>query len=130
MPWTDSGLLGFFVVMIGLQVLSFIVWVKSAICRWLFFWLSRKQIADDVLYYLRANSFPGPREYEENAQAYFQGVADTKHLPIDLRIKAAVEVGAFNTYYLLGFSEHLMMCLAHEDALQRYKQTFPAKAST
>jgi hypothetical protein len=44
---TDSGLMGFFVTLIGLQVLYFLIWAKNAIWGWLLFWLrGRKQMAE------------------------------------------------------------------------------------
>jgi hypothetical protein len=34
---TESGLIGFFAVLVGLQVLYFLVWVKKVIWAWLLF---------------------------------------------------------------------------------------------
>ena len=128
--WTDSGLMGFLVTLIGLQIVYLLIWVKNTIWGCLFFWLAgRKRMAEHLLDYLRANFFPEPDEYQDDVQTYFQGVMDNEHAPTDLRMKAAVEIGTFNTFRLLGkVSLLLQTFLAYEDALQRYKRMFPAKA--
>lgn len=127
---TDSGLMGFFVTLIGLQVLYFLIWAKNAIWAWLLFWLrGRKQMTEHFLDYLRSNAFPEPDEYQDNVEGYFEGVMGNEQQPTDLRLKAAVELGSFNVLRLTGRHSLLLQTfLAFEDAIQRYKRTFPAKA--
>jgi hypothetical protein len=70
---TDSAALGFFAVLIGLQILYFLIWAKTALWQSLLFWFrGRKQLTEHLLDYLRTNQYPEPDEYENSAENYFQ----------------------------------------------------------
>jgi len=123
---TDSGILGFFAVLIGLQILYLLIWAKNAIWGWLLFWArGRKQLVAHLLDFMRANRFPEPEEYQDDVQDYLGKTISDEQQPVDVRLKAAAEVGSLNALRLTGQgSQFLKTNLAYEDAIQRYKRDF------
>jgi len=128
--WTDSGVFGFFVTLIGLQIVYLSIWAKNAIWAWLvFLFRGRRQMSGYLFDYLRTNAFPEPGDYHDDVESYFQGVMDNERAPAELRIKAAVEINSLNLFRMLNKMGLLFQTLmAYEDALQRYKRSFPAKS--
>jgi hypothetical protein len=97
---TESGVMGFVVVLIGLQIIYFLVWARKAIWAWLMFWLfrGRKKRADYLFDFLRSNGFPEPKEYQDDVDDYIGDVMKSEKVPVDVRLKAAVEAGALVTF--------------------------------
>jgi predicted RNA-binding protein with RPS1 domain len=129
---TESGVIGFFAVLVGLQIVYLLVWSRKAIWAWLMFWLfrGRKKMADHLFEYLRSNGFPEPGEYQDDVDDYLGSVMGNEKVSVDVRLKAAGEMGALNGFRLSGQGTRtLQTVLAFEDAIQRYKRTFPPRGS-
>jgi hypothetical protein len=126
---TDTGLIGFFVILFGLQVVYFLIWAKKAIWIWLlFFFRGRKQTTDHMFQYLRSNRFPEPGEYQEDVDDYLANVMRNERIPVDTRLKAAVEQGSINALRVTGQgTQTLQAVMAFEDAIIQYKRTFPPR---
>jgi hypothetical protein len=124
---TESGFMGFFAVLVGLQVLYLLAWARKTIWAWLFFWVrGRKQLADHALDYLRSNRYPEPDEYHADVGDYFGGIIDNERQAVGVRVRAANELGAVNALRNYGHvTQFLLVNLAYEDAIQRYKRSFP-----
>ena len=127
---TDSGVIGFFATLIGLQVLYFLIWAKNAIWGWLMFWATgRKQLAEHLFDYLRSNGYPEPNDYQEDVESYLSDVMGNEEQPVDVRLKAAIEIGSLSMLAAYRHMSQLMKThLAYEEAIRQYKRTFPPKA--
>jgi hypothetical protein len=83
-------------------------------------------MADHALDTLLADRYPEPDEYHGDVEDYFRAVTGNERLPLDVRLKAANALGALDALRGSGqASLFLMMNLAYEDAIQRYKRSFP-----
>lgn len=117
----DSGFVAFLVVFIGIQVVGVLLWVKNTIWDWVFFnYYGRKALQEHLLSSFRKTGFPAPEYAETSAQGYFARIADDEEQPINLRLKAAVEVGSLSYSGATGkFMESLRVGIAYEDAIKR-----------
>ena len=124
--WIDQGLFLFFIVFIGLQLFHFIAWLLGSVVWWLYFVLHGRKQAGDYLYnYLFENKYPKPENYEESPLDYFKRIADDENIDIKTRLKSAFEAGAVNSIPSSGkLQQHLMVSLAYEDALKKYKAVY------
>jgi hypothetical protein len=69
--FTNSGILGFFITIIGLQAVYFLLWLKNTLWRWVFFKLrGKKLMVEHIENYLKANNFPAPNDYEDSIEGY------------------------------------------------------------
>jgi hypothetical protein len=121
------GWTGFFVVLIGLQCVYLILWIKVFAWSWLIFWISgRRKMSAHMESFLMENRFPRPPKYVDGIQDYLSRVANDKTEVGPTRVAAAVEVGTFNGVKLAGkYSLALQLQLAFEDALEKYAKQFP-----
>jgi hypothetical protein len=125
--YTDSGIFGFILTLIGLQCIYFLIWAKNSLWMWLMYWVSgRRQMTDHLEDYLVKNRFPPPPEYVSDIDDYLGQVANSEQYDCSTRVKAAVEIGTFSGLALarriqFGFQ----LKLAYEAALQRYGKRFP-----
>ena len=126
----DGGILGFFVALIGLQILYFLIWAKNSLWAWVVFWLGgRKRLASWLFDYLRENGYPEPGIYEKSADAYLSAVLENETLPISVRLKAASELGSLKFLESSAqVQQSIRITMAYEDALEQHKRAFPAKA--
>lgn len=124
--YNDKGIAAFFLVLIGLQVIYFLIWIKNTIWSWVFYkFRGRKLISDFVLDYLKTNRYPEPDDYLKSPEEYFSSVAQSDSIPIELRLKAAAELGSLN--YPIANREiqnSMRLSMAFEDAIENYKKTF------
>ena len=85
------------VAFFGLQVLYFLIWLKTALWNWAVFWLAgRKQRTKSILDYLRANNYPEPDIYQRSAHHYLETVCENEKLPFALRHGAASDLSGLN----------------------------------
>jgi hypothetical protein len=124
--FTDSGLIGMVGTVIGLQLLYFLIWLKSFLLRLLLLWLTgRKKLVSYYSDLLTFNRFPEPGDYLRDADVYFANTMDDKSLPCALRMKAAIELASIDAAKRLGFGLlTISMHMAAEDAIEQYKRTF------
>lgn len=129
--FTDSGVLGFFLTIAGLQCLYFAVWLKNTIWQWIFFKFRGKNLmVEHIENALKANKFPAPEEYETSAEGYFNSLVENENIEPILRIKAAAEIGAMN--YPVAYQriqESIRLNIAYEQALSNYKKYLETKRS-
>ena len=116
----------FFAVLIGLQVVYFLIWLKDTIWHWLFFTIrGRKQMASFLLDVLTTNKYPEPGDHERSIEGYFDRIASDDAYPVGVRIRAAAEVGALKVPAAHGhLQDSIRIEMAYEDALEEYKHTF------
>jgi hypothetical protein len=125
----DSGALGFFGIIAGLQCLYFLIWLKTFIWSWLLFWiLGRKKMAraiEDTLYKSR---YPQPPEYVGGIEDYLSQVSNDSKIHPSLRTKAATDLGTMAGIKIAGrLSMGMQLHLAYEDALEEYSRRFPPR---
>ena len=73
---------------------SLLLWLRSAIAAWAAFYLfGRKFAAKAYETDLRTAGFPAPENYERSPEDYFDRIAADDGMPIQIRIKAAVNAG-------------------------------------
>ncbi len=122
---TDSGWVGFFVTLIGLQALYFLLWVKTSCWMWIHFWFTRKKLTEHLENYLFQNRYPRPQQFLNDTTDYFNQIAEAEQLPCALRIKAAVELGVMQGMKTAGRYQRLMQLnIAYDSALQLYARRF------
>ena len=119
---TESGWVGFWVSLIGLQAIYFFFWLKQALWSWLLFWtIGKRQMARHVENSLIDGHFPEPNEYISDLDDYFGTVANDETVDPNTRVKAAYEHGALNGLKLARrYSAALQLNLAGAIALKRY----------
>lgn len=127
--FTSTGFLGVVGTVIGLQVFYLAAWMKNRAWNWLVFRLSGdyEQLRLATFDYLRENKFPKPEKHFLNVSIYFDGIANNSELSCELRIKAAVELTACQS--MPKFGGQLRLLTAWNDAIEKYRLTFPG-AST
>jgi hypothetical protein len=125
--YTDSGIFGFVLTLIGLQCVYFLIWAKNSLWMWLVYWVSgRRQMTDHLEDYLVKNRFPPPPEYVSDINDYLTQVANGDKYDCQTRVKAAIELGTFNGLKLAGrMQQGLQFYFTFESALQRYARRFP-----
>jgi hypothetical protein len=128
--YMEAGVIGFFSLLIGLQLLYFLIWLKNTIFAWAYFqYIGRKHAAKLLLDHLQSNGFPEPGMYEKSGRDYFDAVMSNERLQIGLRLKAAAELGAMGAMVTVGLIQHgVRSDMACEDALEAYKGRFQLKA--
>jgi hypothetical protein len=130
--YTDSGVLGFIGVMLGLQCLYFLIWAKNSLWMWLMYWVSgRRKMSAFMEDYLVQNRFPAPPEYVSDIDDYLGRIANGEQYDCQTRVKAAVEIGTLAGCVSLArrIQFGLQLRLAFEDALVRYARRFPPPAT-
>lgn len=122
--FTDSGILGFILTVIGLQCLYFFIWLKNTVWRWVFFKFRGKRLmAEHIENVLKASNFPAPDDYESSAEGYLNSLVENEELEPLIRIRAACEIGAMNyPVAVLRVQESIMLSIAYEEALLNYKK--------
>jgi hypothetical protein len=125
---TDNGVVGFFGVLIGLQCLYLLLWLKVFVWGWLLFWISgRRKMSAHMETFLVQNRFPRPPKFVAGIADYLSRVANDKKEVGPVRVAAAIEVGTLNGVKLAGkYSMGFQLQLAFEDALERYAKRFPS----
>ena len=127
---TDSGVVGFFVALVGLQALYFLIWVKNSIWAWALFKLNgRRTLVAHIADYLRKNQYPEPGDYEKSADDYLSKVMSDETQPIEVRLKAAASLAELNFLPSQGQAQQYMqLTMAYEEALENHKRSFTNKA--
>jgi hypothetical protein len=128
--YTGSGVLGFIGVMVGLQCLYILIWVKNSLWMWLMYWVSsRRKMSAFMEDYLVQNRFPAPPQYVSDIDDYFGQIANGEQYDCQTRVKAAIEMGTLNGIKVAGRIQFgLQAKFALEDALMRYARRFPPPA--
>lgn len=129
--FTHSGILGFFITIIGLQVVYFLLWLKNTLWQWVFFQVrGKKLMVEHIENFLKANNFPAPKDYEDSIEGYLASLIENDELEPDMRIKATSELAALK-YPMNNFriQEGLRLTMAYEEALSNYKNRFEGHSS-
>lgn len=122
---SDKGV-AFMMVFFGLYALEIAIWFKNFVWSWAYFlWRGKKKGTQAILTYLKTNKYPEPEDIIVSAEQYFSDVARNSDLSDELRIQAAVTMGAAS-YPMAQFqlSNGFQVALMQEDALEKYKETF------
>lgn len=122
----DGGLLGFVGVIVGLQAVYLVLWVKNSLWGWVRYKLGRKkQIFQTLLDFLVENKFPKPANYVDSAEMYFDDVAADEEVDIEIRLKAAIEIGTINYLrHSMKVQELLYLTLAYDNVIEEYHRRF------
>lgn len=123
---TDSGIIGFIAVLVAVQILYIMIWLKNLLWSWLAFWLGgRKTLASHLLNYLRDHEYPKPARHYGNVEDYFLAVAEDESQPVELRLKAAKEFGSMEMIrQSLQMGRYMQTNMAYEDAIEQYERSF------
>jgi hypothetical protein len=123
---SDSGVFGFFVVLIGLQFLYLLIWLKNTSWMWIHFWVTRGTLVRHFEQFLLQNRFPRPPQYVEDTKDYLNRIAENDEFPCALRLKAAVELGTIEVMRVAArYQRLLQLNIAYDEALKRYAAKFP-----
>jgi len=125
----DIGFLGFIGILIALQCIYFVIWLKTFLWGWFLFWFSgRKKMANHLEDYVYKNRFPQPPEFVGDIDDYFSEVANDQRVQCALRVKAAIELGTMAGIKTAGrISMGMQLHFAYEDALEEYSRRFPPR---
>ena len=121
--FTESGQQGFWYTLLALQVLYLLLWIKTVGWSWVVFWVfGREQMAGVIQKCLTENKFPKPDEYVFDLEDYLNDILADKSMPLELRTKAAFELGTLNGYRVTH-TYHLVwkFSSAPRLALKRYR---------
>jgi hypothetical protein len=123
----DIGLLGFVGILIGLQCLYFLIWLKNCAWDWLLFGIwGRKKMAHHLEDFLYKNRFPQPPEIIDGIDDYLSQISNNNKMHAVMRVKAATELGVMAGIRTAGrISMALQLHFAFEDALEEYSRRFP-----
>jgi hypothetical protein len=110
-------------VLMGLQFLYFLVWLRKTIWGWITFSVfGRKHLATALADYLTTNGYPEPENYERSAEEYFNRIAADELTPVALRLKAVGQAAALQVPSSIGQYQYaLRAAMAYEDAILAYK---------
>jgi len=125
-----GGYIGTFIlVLVGLQVLYFLVWLRKTIwARIVFGAYGRKHLAGLLSDYLAENDYPEPGVYEGSAEEYFNRLATDETLPVTVRLKAIGQATALRMPITIGQYQYgFRVAMAYEDALIAYKRSFAGR---
>jgi hypothetical protein len=124
----DGGVFAFVIVLVGLQIVYFLVWLRTAIWSWIVFWAGgRKRLADLYLDGLRRCRYPAPEDYSHSrgitdAGDYFSLIVNDEQQPFEIRMNATSDLNFRTTLRSLSlFRQAMQHELAIEDALERYQ---------
>ena len=77
-----------------MMVASLVLWLKNTAAIWLAFsFFGRKFAARACEADLLNSGFPPPEPYERSPEEYFDRIASDESMPVELRVKAAVNAG-------------------------------------
>ncbi len=124
--YTDSGLVGFLWTFFGLQVLYFLIWLKTFAWTWIRWWLSgRQKLIAHLENFLMDNKFPRPPDTCEGVDGYLNGVVDNANVDQKVRAKAACKIGTLQGIAAAGrFTIGFQLRMAFEEAIERYSRQF------
>jgi hypothetical protein len=126
-----GGYIGTFIlVIVGLQVLYFLVWLRKTIWDWVVFGVwGKKNIAGLLTDYLMENGYPEPEIYERSAEDYFNRIATDEALPVPLRLKAVGQAAALHMPTTIGQYQYAFRAaMAYEDALIAFKRALAGRS--
>jgi hypothetical protein len=125
----DVGLLGFIGILIALQCLYFLIWLKNCAWGWLLFAIwGRKKMANHLEDFLYKNQFPQPPEIVDGIDGYLAEISNDNKIHPAMRVKAATELGTMAGIRTAGrISMALQLHFAFEDALEEYSRRFPPR---
>lgn len=120
----DSPVVIFFAVLIGLQALYFVLWLKTSIWQWgLFHFSIRKQVAAQLLDNMDQKQYPKPNEYLHDVDTYFDEIVSNEELDDTIRMNAAADIGGLAVLKNSGYVSHfLRLSFAYEDAIEQYER--------
>jgi hypothetical protein len=126
--YNSEGFVTFLLVFLGLQIVYLLIWIKNTVWAWVFYkYKGRKQVSDFFFDYLKKNKYPEPDDYLKSPNEYFSSVAQNNSLPLELRLKAATDIGSL--FYPIAngqMQNSIRLSMAIEDAIENYKKTFDA----
>lgn len=95
-------------IFFGIQAVGILIMIKGLACSWIWFsWKGREASADDIARNLIDNHFPKPEYAVHNGEQYLFHLIDDEDRDIDLRLKAAAQLGALTARKGLGFTSAL-----------------------
>lgn len=124
----DEGFLLFFGVLIGLQAVYFVIWLKKSIWIWISYAVrDRKLLEQRVLDMLIENKFPKPPELLSDVENYLNEVAGETTADDAIRLTAAAEWGGIQ-YALktMRFQEYFRLTMVYEAAIEEYNRQINA----
>ncbi len=118
----NGGLLGFLAAIVGLWLLYLAIWIKNSVWNWTIFLVrGRKRMAQLLFDRMKENNFPNPNTYEKSAISYLEAITESQKWSIDVRLKAAADLGALNCYIDQGHLQaYSRISIAYEDAIEKY----------
>jgi hypothetical protein len=127
MKIADGGAEGFFITLVGLQVVYLALWIKRTAWSWLLFWLTnRSMMSNHIEEVLARQGFPRPPDFISGPDEYYSGIVDDESEETSVRLKAANELGTLAGVSVAGQHQlAIQLRMATEDAIQRYAKRPP-----
>ena len=82
---------------------------------------------------LKELAYPEPEGIEKSADKYLEKVIFDESIPFEVRMNAKYDhtiLHSLNQQREQGFQQFLQLSIAFDDAMEQYKNLFPAKATT
>lgn len=116
-------------VVFGTVQLAIIAWLIKAAVWGLFAAKlgARTLIANSIYGALSHKGFPPPEADEDSPSSYFGRMRNDESLPIETRLNAAAEWGAFDAACQRGFVHSMILSSAYEEAITRLADQVPAR---
>lgn len=125
--WGNGELAATALIFLAMQAIYLAIWFKRTVVMWLHFLLiGRRKMRRHMGDFLRENGFPEPEPYYDSVDDYLSRIVQDDRLKADTRIKAAAELATINALPVFGLVQFsLQLRMAFEDAIKRYKRSFP-----
>lgn len=122
----ETGVSGFFITLIGLQLLYILIWLKCSLWDWtLFSFKGRGETSEYFYNILKSNKYPEPEEFYGSAKDYLGHTVNEDKNPIETRLKCAETLGFLDAFAHAGLIQAaIRINMAFEDAIERYKKSF------
>lgn len=116
----------FFAWLIGIQIVSILLWTKNSIWLWVHYKIWNKKIMQaSCLEFFQKNKLPEPNEYEDSAGDYLWRISSDKNEDSDKRVSATIMYTLFDGLSVQGLIQRkIQMAMAIDEALLEYKKTF------
>lgn len=123
---SDDFLKHLFYIVLGINGIYLLVWLRMQILPWLGYLVSgRKALTAAYLDLFRENGFPKPKPTDRDGSDYLNAVVDDPDSSVDTRVFAGHVLGEMNTFLSMGIvSEYVKINIAIERALRAYRERF------
>jgi hypothetical protein len=119
----------FFLTLIGLQAVSFLMWLKTFLWSWArYHFAGKRAMIEHLEGYLIEHRFPQPPKYLDGIEDYLNKIATDDRYDGEIRVSSATQLGILEGFRASGrFTLAMQTHFAFEAALEAYAKRFGTK---